>query len=234
MCSVHQSKENTFLKTTLTVYLWNIVYITDPVGNLDQGQKKPELISDSNFASSSISDKTCNKDGWCSHLIVFFLSSQYNLEWLYSQHTKKELKQRQMMLSSARLNHFLCFQKVGMALASYIIELLTSTLEECSKDVPLTLEPSVPCLSLQTWTSNTFFKTPKKYWNTFKISKVFEDLSTEPLVGAACCWEGGGARPRMFVTWQWCKWWWQRWQLWQQWNWWWKGFWGCVYQSLLN
>ena len=27
------------------------------------------------------------------------------------------------MLSTARLNHFLCSQKVGMALASYIIEL---------------------------------------------------------------------------------------------------------------
>ena len=43
--------------TTLTVYLCKHVYITDPLRDL-QGQKKPELMSDSNLTSSSISDKT--------------------------------------------------------------------------------------------------------------------------------------------------------------------------------
>ena len=92
------------------------MYITDPVGNLVLGQKKPELMSDSNFASSSISDKTC------------------------------ETKTNDAL--SCQTKSLFMFTKVGIALA-YIIELRTSTLEECSKDVPLTLEPSVPCLSLQ-------------------------------------------------------------------------------------
>ena len=141
------------------------------------------------------------KQRWMMLWLNHFLSSR--IIW-FSQIKKPETKTNDAFYCQTK--SLFMFPKFGMALASYIIGLLTSTLEECSKDVPLTLEPSVPCLSLQTWTWNTFFKTPQKYQNTFKISKVSEDLSTEPLVGAACCWEGGGARPRIFVTWQWCKW----------------------------
>ena len=39
--------------------------------------------------------------------------------------------------------------------------------------------------------------------------KTLTDLSTEPLVGAAWCCGGGGASPRMFVTWQSWQWQWQ-------------------------